>query len=147
MGPKPDVVGTRSSRRIEMPFRLSDLPTELIDLIVEYVFFEGCQLVRAIIPLSLTCKILRSAAKPLLFAALTIETNIYYLNTDRAPRWVNDDKAPSLIQVLPHIRDSIDLLKFISWRRRTHAAYVTDAWKFTEDFNLSGIMPRLRTVV
>lgn len=130
-----------------MPFRLLDLPTELIDLIVEYVYLDGCRLVRAINALSLTCKALRAAAKPLLFATVTIETNAYYLNTDRAPRWVNDDKAFSLAQVLPYIRDSIGSLKFVSWRRRTHATYVTDSWKFPEDLNMSGTMLRLRTIV
>lgn len=130
-----------------MHFRLLDLPVELIDLIVEHVYLDGGQLIRAINSLSQTCKALRSAAKPLLFASLTIETNTYYLNTDRAPRWLNDGKALSLVHVLPHIRDSIGLLKFESWRRRDHATYVTDAWKFPEDFNMCGTMPRLRTIV
>lgn len=130
-----------------MPFRILDLPAELIDLIVEHVYLEGGQLLRAIDSLSQTCKALRSAAKPLLFATLTIETNTYYLNTDRTPRWPNEGKALSLVHVMPHIRDSIGLIKFVSWRGRTDASYVTDTWKFPEDVNMSGSMQRLRTVV
>lgn len=130
-----------------MYFRLLNLPTELIDLIVEHVYLEGCQLIRAIIPLSLTCKALRAAAKPHLFTTLTIENNGHYLNTERAPRWLHDDKAQSLMNIMPHIIESVSTLKFVSWRRRAHASYNTDTWKFLEDLNMSGAMPRLRTIV
>lgn len=126
-----------------MPFQLLDLPSELIDLIVEHVYLSGC---RAIDSISLTCKALRLAAKPFVFAALTVETNTYYLNTDRAPRWQDDGKALSLLHILPHIGDSIGLLKFVSWRRRTHNTYTTNAWKFPEDL-IPDFMPRLRTIV
>lgn len=130
-----------------MCFRLLDLPTELIDLVVEHVYLEGCGLIRAIIPLSLACKTLRAAAKSHLFATLTIENNGHYLNTERAPRWLHDDKALSLIHIMPHIIQSVGTLRFVSWRRRAHASYNTDTWKFLEDLNMSTAMPRLRTIV
>lgn len=130
-----------------MHSQLLDLPTELIDLIIEHVYFDGCQLVRALLPLSVTCKALRAAAKPHLFASLTIESDGYYLNTERTPHRLRDGKALSLPHIIPNILDSVSTLSFVSWHRLLYSHYKTDTWKFPEDMAMIGAMSRLRTIM
>lgn len=129
-----------------MYFRLLDLPTELIDLIIGHVYIDGGQLMRAILPLSVTCKALRTAVKPRLFANLTIETDGYYLSTKSTFHRLQDVEALSLPDVMPHIMDSVHTLRFISWRRLPQASYKTEIWKFPGDTNMTGTMPRLQTI-
>lgn len=130
-----------------MYFRLLDLPTELIDLIVEHVFIDGCQLIRAVLPLSVTCKSLRTAVKPRLFANLTIESDGHYLSTVHTTHRLHNVKGPSLPHIVPCIMDSVNTLKFISWRRLPNTSYSTDTWKFPEDLNVTWAMPKLQTIM
>lgn len=138
---------TTRGRDIKMHFPLLDLPSELIDLIVEHVYLDACQLKSAILPLSVTCKALRTAVKPHLFATLTIECDGYYLNTERSPRWCCDGRALSLPRVIPGIMGSINTLRFVPWHRMPHGNYNTETWKFPEDMCMDWALSRLRTIM
>lgn len=142
------VCATVASKEVtEMPFRILDLPTELIDSIVEHIYIDGSELPQAIIPTSLTCKALRRATKPRLFATLTIETQGYYLNNKHTSSGRHHDQSSTLIQVLPSIAAFVTTLRFVSWHRRHDVPHDTKTWKFPENINMLGAMSRLRAIM
>lgn len=140
-------------KSVSLPFtpmtsHLLELPAEILAHIIETVYRDGCQLARAILPLSLTCKALRHVAEPLLFAKLTIETEGCYGSEAGLPRWLyNGRGGSSPTQLEPNVAKLVTKLDLVCWRRYSHDLYSIRSWAFPEDLlNTFDLMRKLRTV-